>query len=77
MVQLTSALTGLHTAQAQFNAAASKISRAPVTSGPGSDSVDLSAAAVALLQSRNNFEANTKLVKAADEMERALIDIAG
>jgi flagellar hook-associated protein FlgK len=32
---------------------------------------------VALLQSRNNFEANTKMLKAVDEMDQALLNIIG
>jgi flagellar hook protein FlgE len=37
----------------------------------------LSAAAVALMQSRNSFEANTKLIKVADQMDQALLDMIG
>jgi flagellar hook protein FlgE len=39
--------------------------------------VDLSAAAVALIQSRNNFEANSKVIQVADEMEKTLVGAVG
>ena len=41
------------------------------------DQVDLSTEAVALLQSKNSFEANTKVVKVADQMDRTLLDMMG
>lgn len=77
MIGLTAALDGLSLAESQFNIAAAKIGRAPLTASEGADSVDLSAAAVALLESRNNFDANTKLIKTVDELEKSLIDAVG
>jgi len=74
MLGLLPALDGLLHASAQFDQAASRIARAPVAPA---DSVDLSAAAVALLQSRNNFEANSKVMQVADEMEKTLINSIG
>ena len=71
---LSSALEGMSRAEAQLNRAASDIARAPVE---GEDTVDLSAAIVALLESRNNFEANTKMLKTVDEMDRSLLNIVG
>lgn len=71
---LSSALEGMSRAQAQLNRAASDIARAPAE---GQDTVDLSAAMVALLESRNNFEANTKMLKTVDEMDRSLLNIVG
>ena len=76
MVGLTTALEGLSRAEAQFNTAASQMARTPPPP-PQADSVDLSAAAVALLESRNSFEANTKMIKTADEMEKSLLDTLG
>jgi flagellar hook-associated protein FlgK len=32
---------------------------------------------VALIQSRNSFEANTKVIKVADEMQKTLLDAVG
>jgi flagellar hook protein FlgE len=73
MVALTSALDGLARSEAQFNQAAQSIARATLPAGP-TDTVDLSTAAVALLTARNNFEANTKLIKTSDELEQTLIN---
>ncbi|HYL74618.1 MAG TPA: flagellar basal body rod C-terminal domain-containing protein [Bryobacteraceae bacterium] len=74
MLGLLPALDGLLHSSAQFDQAASRIARAPV--GPA-DAVDLSAAAVALIQSKNNFEANSKVIQAIDEMQHVLIDTLG
>jgi len=70
-------LTGLQNSLAQFNQAASTIARAALPASNSPDIVDLSAAAVALLQSRNSFEANTKVVKAVDQMDQALLNMIG
>jgi hypothetical protein len=77
MVGFTQALQGLARSEAQFNVTADRIARLPLSTAGAGDSVDLSAAAVALLQARNNFEANTKLIKVADQMEQALLDAIG
>lgn len=74
MSGLLPALEGLLHSSAQFDQAASRIARAPIAPA---DSVDLSAAAVALLQSKNNFEANSKVVQVADEMENTVISALG
>jgi hypothetical protein len=74
MIGLSPALYGLLHSEAQFNETALKIARAPLAL-LGEDSLDLSAAAVALLESRDNFEANTAMIKVADEMEKAVIDM--
>jgi flagellar hook protein FlgE len=39
--------------------------------------VDLSAAAVALMQSKNSFDANTKVIQTVDEMDQTLINTIG
>jgi flagellar hook protein FlgE len=64
-------------AETELNKAAGDIARAPIVSPTGSDTVDLSASMVSLLESRNNFEANTKVFKVADEMSKALLNIVG
>jgi hypothetical protein len=76
MVGLSAALEGLSRSEMQFDQAASSIARTPVAA-QGQDAVDLSAAAVALLQARNNFEANTKMIKVADQMEQMLLNVLG
>jgi flagellar hook protein FlgE len=78
MIGFTSSLQGLARSEAQFNQAAQQIARSSETTAPGGqDTVDLSAAAVALIQSRNNFDANTKAIKVGDEMEQYLLDAVG
>jgi len=72
MVGLASAVEGLARSEAQFNQAARSIARSPL--GAGVDTVDLSTAAVALLAARNNFEANTQIIKISDELEQTLIN---
>ena len=77
MLGLLPALDGLTHSVAQFDQAARQVVRASLPVSGGTDTVDLSTAAVALLQSRNNFEANTKVFKVSDEVEKALIDMVG
>ena len=72
MVGLASAVEGIARSGAQFNQAARAIARAPLEAG--ADTVDLSTAAVALLTARNNFEANTQIIKISDELEQTLIN---
>ena len=74
---LSSALQGMSRAETQLNKTAVDIARAPVVPPGGGDIVDLSAAMVALLQSRNSFEANTKVFKVADEMSKTLLNVLG
>jgi flagellar hook protein FlgE len=77
MLGLLPPLEGLLHSAAQFNQAASNIARATLPGSGGQDSVDLSTAAVALLQSRNSFDANTKVIKTVDDMNQTLINMMG
>ena len=77
MVGLTNALQGLTRSEAQFNGVADKIARLPLSQFGQGDQVDLSAEAVALLQAKNSFEANTKVVQVADQMEQTLLNMTG
>ena len=77
MVGLTNALEGMARSEAQFNRAADRIAHLPPAQPKQGDQVDLSTEAVALLQSKNSFEANTKVVKVADQMEQTLLDMTG
>jgi len=70
MVGLTSALEGINRSEAQF-------AQLPPAQPAQSDQVDLSAEAVALIQSKNSFEANTNVLKVADELDRTLMDLMG
>ena len=79
MVGMTEALQGLARSEAQFNGAAQRIAQFPVSQSPSgqADQVDLSAEAVAVIQSRNSFEANTKVIQVADAMDKTLLNAIG
>jgi len=77
MLGFTTALKGLANSEAQFNQAAQQIAKAPVAAAAGQDTVDLSTAAVAMLQAKNNFDANTKVIKIGDEMQQYLLNAIG
>lgn len=78
MVGLTNALEGMARSEAQFNKAADRIAHLPPAQPrQQGDQVDLSTEAVALLQSKNSFEANTKVFKVADQMDQTLLDMTG
>jgi len=74
MIGLIQPLDGLQHSAAQFNQAAGNIARATLPSSTSQDSVDLSTAAVSMIQARNSFDANTKVIKAVDEMDKTLIN---
>jgi hypothetical protein len=74
---LSSALQGMSRAETQFNKAAGDIARATTVSPTGGDTVDLSASMVSMLESRNSFDANTKVFKIANEMQKSLLDVVG
>ena len=67
------ALGGLNQAQTNFETAARRI--ASVGSGAPEDSVDLTSSIVSLIQAKNDFAANLKTVKVADEMQRTALDL--
>lgn len=77
MIGQTQALEGLTHSEFQFNVTADRIARLPLETVAGSDTVDLSAQAVALLQARNNFAAMTNIIKTGDRMDQALLDTIG
>lgn len=82
MAAINNALQGLASAESQLNTAAGKIAQWPQTqltssSAPVTDTVDLSAQAIAVLQASNNFEANTKMIKVADQMDQTLLNSIG
>ena len=76
MIGFATSLEGLAKSEAQFNQAAQQVAHVQVAA-TGQDTVDLSAAAVALIQSRNSFDANTKAIKVGDEMEQYLLNAIG
>jgi len=77
MVGFTTSLKGLTNSEAQFNQAAHDIATAPVAAAARQDTVDLSTAAVAMLEAKNNFDANTKVIKIGDEMQQYLLNAIG
>lgn len=74
-----SSLQGMQNAEDQFNQAAQNIAQWPSspTSPTPQDTVDLSQQAVALIQSKNSFEANTAAFKVGDEMTQTLLNVIG
>jgi hypothetical protein len=69
------ALQGLEGAQGRFDSAASKLSSAALPVAVTGEVTDVSQATVDLLAAKNDFEGNLKVMRAADEMERATINI--
>jgi flagellar hook-associated protein FlgK len=79
MSAINQALQGLQSAESQFNTAASRIAQWPQTqtaptTAPAGDTVDLSTEAVNLLQAKNDFDVNTKVIKIADQMDLTLLN---
>jgi flagellar hook-associated protein FlgK len=75
MIDFSTPFEGMQAAMDRVNAAGRRIAQ---SAEPGSgDGVDLSAAAIALLDARQAFAANVKVAKTVDEMARSLIDVLG
>jgi hypothetical protein len=74
-IGMISSLQGIQNAETQFNQAAQNIAQNPLT--PPGDQVSLSDQAVALLQSKNSFEANTAALKVSDQMTQTLLNVIG
>ena len=72
-IGMTESLQGMQRALAQFNKAANNIAQEPVAPSYPADTIDLSAQAVALIQAKNSFEANTAALKVGDEMTQSLM----
>ena len=77
MLGLIQPLDGLQSSAAQFNQAANNVVRATLPNSSGLDTVSLSSAAVSMTQAKNSFEANTKVFKTVDEMDKTLINVMG
>jgi flagellar hook protein FlgE len=73
MIDFSTPLAGMERATTSLNQTASKIAN---LSTPG-DSVDLSSEMVSLIQSRNDFASNTKVVQTEDQMTKSLLDMIG
>ena len=78
MNALDGPLQGLSNAEASFNSAAEKISKSFVVDPRNpQDQVSISDAMVALLNSKNDYEANLKSLKTGNEMTKRLLDVLG
>jgi flagellar basal body rod protein FlgC len=78
MNALNGPLQGLSSAEASFNSAAEKISKSFVVDPHNpQDQVSISDAMVALLNSKNDYEANLKSLKTGNEMTKRLLDVLG
>jgi hypothetical protein len=73
MIALDTALQGMQNAETSFDSAARRISQQPAPQPQ--DITTLSDNAVALVQSKNGFEANTKVAHAADELTKATLNL--
>ena len=73
MIALDTALQGMQNAESSFDSAARRISQEPAPQPQ--DTASLSDNAVALMQSRNSFEANTKVAHVADQMTKATLNL--
>ncbi len=77
-IGMTSSLQGMQRAETQLNQVAQSIAQGPFSSAaPQGDTVDLSQQAVALIQAKNSFEANTTALKVGDEMTQSLFKAIG
>lgn len=76
-IGMTQSVQGMQRSEAQFNQVAQNIAQYPASSTLQGDTVDLSAQAVALIQAKNSFEANTKAFKIGDEMTQTLLNAIG
>jgi flagellar hook protein FlgE len=76
-IGMTSSLQGMQRAETQINQVAQNIAQgpSPTSAGPEGDTVDLSAQAVALIEGKNSFEANTSALKVSDQMTQTLLKI--
>jgi len=64
-IGMIQSLQGIQNSQTQFNKAAEKIAQWPGSNTAAVDQVDLSAQAIALIQSKNSFEANVQALRLA------------
>ena len=69
-------LEGLDLAQTRLQKVASRIARLP-QADTATDTVDLSAEIVALLEVKNSFAANAKAIQTADDIQKSLFSLFG
>ena len=73
------ALNGLDQAEAMLERTADRLARLPLAleQPAPQDAVELSAEMVSLLEARNYFRINTRVLNTAFEMEEQLLDVLG
>jgi flagellar hook-associated protein FlgK len=75
MVGLDTALQGLSRSLDSFSHAADRIAQFPASVDQQQDQVSLSDEMVALLVARNGYQANLNIIRTADDLDRALLNI--
>lgn len=73
MIDFSAPLAGMERASSEVDKIATKVAGLGF---PG-DTVNLSSTAADLLQSKSDFEANTKVLRVEARMSKALLDIQG
>jgi flagellar hook-associated protein FlgK len=75
MVGLDTALQGLSRSLDSFSHAADRIAQFPASVDPRHDQVSISDEMVALMAARNGYQAKLNIIRTAEELDRALLDI--
>lgn len=74
-MQITSiSLGGMEAAQHKVESVARRLAQ---PQSPSGDTLELSSDMVALLDAKNQFAANTKVVQTANDMQKKLLDMLG
>ena len=71
----SASVQGIHNAESLLNATAVNVANLNQSTGPVSDEVILSEAAVALLQAKNDTAANVNAFRVASDLEKTLLNI--
>ena len=72
----STAIEGLNRAEEKLQSVATKLARAPIApSAQPNDTVDLSAAMVAMIEARNEHAVNVKVIESSQEMSKHLLDV--
>jgi len=68
-------LAGMNRAEASLNTTASRLASAGATSQ--TDTVDLSAEMIALMEARTNFAVNAKVAQTQNQVAQSLVNLEG
>ena len=72
MIDFSIPLTGMNSAESSVNRTAAQIAQSGFSGG---DSVSLSSEAVAMIEARDSFAANARVVRTEDRMTGALLNM--